>query len=448
MLRARDAPAEPAGAHLEPIPAVFASLAVDDWRDDNVRVLQDMFCELTLSSLSSLHAYDQRVARELIGVRLRQALQRGELVAFREARTPASFVPRGVGAKTPEPRQPPLEAPATLSFYEITLLDELDAPIAGVRFSMRTPAGTFTRTTDAGGVARVDDLPPGIGNASVVGLAELRESLKERERKPRRTAPPPDGDAWHIRTLARALDPITVPSGERQHLMLVTRTDVFALVAGWERLSLADAAGPWTFHGGTETVLSLHADSAERKVQVLGQPFSLPEFLPPKNDPLPGEAERWEPPNIYIVQPGDTLSLIAARHLGAVDRWGEIWARNRASYEGRAPDIIYPGDRFVMPDDALPPWLRAASIDAPPQPAGDLTAPEWLSVAVDWIHEALFDKDFDTVISLLESLPIEPSPPPAQAPAPILEELIFRAHLTHLAFEGQVDPPYSASEEG
>ncbi|WP_437800501.1 LysM peptidoglycan-binding domain-containing protein [Sorangium sp. So ce693] len=333
---------------------MFASLAVDDWRDDNVRVLQDMFCELTLSSLSSLHAYDQRVARELIGVRLRQALQRGELVAFREACTPASFVPRGVGAKTPEPRQPPLEAPATLSFYEITLLDELDAPIAGVRFSMRTPAGTFTRTTDAGGVARVDDLPPGIGNASVVGLAELQESLKERERKPRRTAPPPDGDAWHIRTLARALDPITVPSGERQYLMLVTRTDVFALVAGWERLSLADAAGPWTFHGGTETVLSLHADSAERKVQVLGQPFSLPEFLPPKNDPLPGEAERWEPPNIYIVQPGDTLSLIATRHLGAVDRWGEIWARNRASYEGRTPDIIYPGDRFVMPDDALP----------------------------------------------------------------------------------------------
>ncbi|WP_438035558.1 hypothetical protein [Sorangium sp. So ce204] len=67
---------------------------------------------------------------------------------------------------------------------------------------------------------------------------------------------------------------------------------------------------------------------------------------------------------------------------------------------------------------------------------------------MDWIHEALFDKDFDTVISLLESLPIEPSPPPAQAPAPILEELIFRAHLTHLAFEGQVDSPYSASEEG
>src|SRR5262249_36024407 len=73
------------------------------------------------------------------------------------------------------------------------------------------------------------------------------------------------------------------------------------------------------------------------------------------------DTHRW-----YTVEPGDTLSGIAARVLGDPDRWPELFDLNRdvATLDGgrtlAAPDLIWPGLRLRLPDQ--PP----ADADAPP----------------------------------------------------------------------------------
>ena len=49
----------------------------------------------------------------------------------------------------------------------------------------------------------------------------------------------------------------------------------------------------------------------------------------------------------YTVVAGDTLWGIAARHLGAGDRWPEIAAASRVHH----PDLIHPGQVLTIPTD-------------------------------------------------------------------------------------------------
>jgi ABC-type amino acid transport substrate-binding protein len=50
---------------------------------------------------------------------------------------------------------------------------------------------------------------------------------------------------------------------------------------------------------------------------------------------------------VVRVQAGDTLSGIAKRELGSVDRWKEIWAKNQERFPN--PHLIEPGDEVVLP---------------------------------------------------------------------------------------------------
>ncbi len=51
---------------------------------------------------------------------------------------------------------------------------------------------------------------------------------------------------------------------------------------------------------------------------------------------------------IVTVRPGDTLWAIAEEHLGAGDRWPELYALNRAVV-GADPDLIQPAQRLRLP---------------------------------------------------------------------------------------------------
>ncbi|KYF93205.1 hypothetical protein BE17_48630 [Sorangium cellulosum] len=84
LIRANHAPGDPSRAHLERVPPLFASSAIDARRSEDLHVLQEIYCELTLCGRSSLHQQDQRVLRDRIAARVRQALKHGELVALRE----------------------------------------------------------------------------------------------------------------------------------------------------------------------------------------------------------------------------------------------------------------------------------------------------------------------------------------------------------------------------
>lgn len=52
------------------------------------------------------------------------------------------------------------------------------------------------------------------------------------------------------------------------------------------------------------------------------------------------------PANVYVVQPGDSLSLIAQRRYGSAALWPAIFAMNRGTV--RNPDLIYPGQVLVL----------------------------------------------------------------------------------------------------
>lgn len=53
---------------------------------------------------------------------------------------------------------------------------------------------------------------------------------------------------------------------------------------------------------------------------------------------------------VYTVQPGDSLSLIAMRHLGSAQRWSEIYYLN--SHQIANPNWIFPGQRLQVPKAA------------------------------------------------------------------------------------------------
>nr|WP_207217841.1 hypothetical protein [Sorangium cellulosum] len=55
LVRANHAPDDPSRAHLERVPPLFASSAIDARRSEDLHVLQEIYCELTLTVLSLRH---------------------------------------------------------------------------------------------------------------------------------------------------------------------------------------------------------------------------------------------------------------------------------------------------------------------------------------------------------------------------------------------------------
>lgn len=53
-------------------------------------------------------------------------------------------------------------------------------------------------------------------------------------------------------------------------------------------------------------------------------------------------------PKIYVVKPGDSLWKIAKLQLGNGARWQDIYAKNKGVI-GPNPNLIYPGQKLVMP---------------------------------------------------------------------------------------------------
>ncbi|WP_437900415.1 LysM peptidoglycan-binding domain-containing protein [Sorangium sp. So ce124] len=459
LVRAHHAPDDPSRDHLEPVPPLAASSAIEARLNENLYVLQEVYCELTLGGWSSLHQEDQRALRDRISARVCRALEYGELVALREIRAPVSAAPRGREARAPHggPARsrpaPPPGAGTELSFYEIVLLDELETPIADVSMRVSTPAGEVVRRTDESGRVRVDGVPAGWGSAAIASADELVMALAGREQGLRRTAPLPEGDTWHVRVTSRIGDAVSLPDAEPQKLLLVTRTDLvhIAQASPWAALSLVDPAGPWQLTVAEErAMLALHSAATGAQAVVQGiapEPSPAP---PPPIPPPPIDAGLWIAPDVYVVQSGDTLVRIAARYLGDGARWREIWALNQERYAGRSPDVIFPGDTLVMPAEAIPEWVALPASPAPPPDASAPAAPappEWLRAAIDTLHEALFLARLDAVWRFLESIPLDLPAPSLDAPPPFVEELVYRSTMVELAIEGKVDPVFQETEQ-
>jgi predicted chitinase len=75
-------------------------------------------------------------------------------------------------------------------------------------------------------------------------------------------------------------------------------------------------------------------------------------------------ARSRRPPSGVTVGGGDTLSSLAADHLGSPDRWREIYELNRAVV-GPDPDRIAVGTTLAMPGASSTPLLDAAGLSSP-----------------------------------------------------------------------------------
>ena len=54
--------------------------------------------------------------------------------------------------------------------------------------------------------------------------------------------------------------------------------------------------------------------------------------------------------DVYTVQSGDSLSKIAKKHYGNANAWTKIYNANKSEI-GDNPDLIHPGQKFVIPRD-------------------------------------------------------------------------------------------------
>ena len=68
-------------------------------------------------------------------------------------------------------------------------------------------------------------------------------------------------------------------------------------------------------------------------------------------------------PATYRIAVGDTLAGLAATYLGSPARWKEIWDLQPGQFRvSNSPDKIFPGQVFLMPDEArdnLKAWIAA-----------------------------------------------------------------------------------------
>ena len=78
-------------------------------------------------------------------------------------------------------------------------------------------------------------------------------------------------------------------------------------------------------------------------------------------------------PASYTVQPGDSLSAIAAHAYGSGADWPAVWWANR--HQVSNPDVIAAGLRLQLPASGqVPSWMARAALAAVPAPAAPACA--------------------------------------------------------------------------
>ncbi len=339
---------------------------------------------------------------------------------------------------------------------ELQLLDEHEQPLADVPVQLSGSQGSQTVVTDAEGLVQLEQAG-GAATARIADLDALVAALAASSGAGVRSESPPEDPKVHLLGLGQADRSIELPPGQPQRLLVASWTEVrhSSALASWTELSIGED-GPWSLEQGQTVRLQLQADRSQRRASVLG-PAAEPEPEPEPAFPLDVEEDDdgdglWQPPNLYVVQAGDTLVAIAERYLGDGARWTEIWQLNQARYQGRSPDLIYPGDTFEMPPEAVPTWIDLPTSpppgavlegpSAPPEP------PQWLEVGGDELLGLLEGEDVGSLLQVLTSIPSGgPPPPPPPPPSNTdFEELLLRECLVELALGGVVDGPEVPAE--
>jgi len=161
--------------------------------------------------------------------------------------TPASLPAERRQAPPPVRPSPGRDEAPILSFYEVVVLDELEAPIVGLEVELTTPNGTQSLFTDDSGLVRVDDVPPGTAAAHIVSAEQLFDILRDRVALDTRRTPLPQGENLLVLTPSRVETSVSFPHAQTQYIMIVNRTDVVwgSVAEHWgDLLLLAEETDP------------------------------------------------------------------------------------------------------------------------------------------------------------------------------------------------------------
>lgn len=122
----------------------------------------------------------------------------------------------------------------------------------------------------------------------------------------------------------------------------------------------------------------------------------------------------WNPPDtvaectqVYVIQTGDTLWSIAARFLGDLNLWPQIWEQNQYVLDAH---WLYPGDRLIMSGAAVADFVDPQDVVSPP-----------LEDSADFrdADTGLFPPAEEVPPTLLDSSESGIAGPPATAPVPL-----------------------------
>jgi len=158
-LIARAGKEPPGGAN--PVPSSFVISLLDAWLSSPISAgtLYDICKARGGVRPSSLGGQRARRDHKALKERLREALERGELVVFEvPARVPRAMI-------EPEPEKPPpapAEEVAETTFIAIQLVDPEKQPIPNAKYRLTLPDGSVREgALSANGYVRIDGIPPG-----------------------------------------------------------------------------------------------------------------------------------------------------------------------------------------------------------------------------------------------------------------------------------------------
>jgi hypothetical protein len=180
-----------------------------------------------------------------------------------------AVVDEPIPARDPRPDDPRVP-------YELSVVDEWEAPIVGLAFMVTTPGSTTAQVTGNDGRIRVEG-PPEAATAYVRDPTDLAAILNGREKKARRATAVPTGDPWIVRTPTDVADTVVLPKNQPKKLMIVTRTDVTHHANGslWKKRTLEDD-GPYELKTNEPVLLQMQSDASAAQAVVLGQSEASP----------------------------------------------------------------------------------------------------------------------------------------------------------------------------
>lgn len=303
--------------------------------------------------------------------------------------------------------------PPPLFWYEFVLVDESGEGLPGVDVEFTTPAGPQRLSTGPDGSVRVGGVPAGEATTRV-DRDSLAAALGDRAGRPRRKVPVPAETArFKVVTPQRATQVFRFAHHQRYGVMVISRTDVVMTGSDgrWRDLVVTDPSrNACRFTPGELDWLHLCSRGNGEAGRIVGNVAASTD-APAGSQAAGGHAAARAAATVavYEVRRGDSFWRVAEKVWGDGRRWTEIRDANAGLMRNRPPNLIHPGDRLSIPLQpaaglipAPEPWPEA---DDQPDP------PPFVDLAIDPLHEALFERDGAATFETLARALVRPPDP-------------------------------------